>query len=85
MIKNENRESILLEAVRGCKVMHVAKGSTIVEFDNEKDALRNIKESHMLIKRNEKGIRIESDKDSDEAEELFLPEIKKEPDLIIDD
>lgn len=63
MIEEKNRESLLLEAVRGCQDLN--DNQKIIEITNDKDALKFIKESHLLIKRTMRGI---MDKDEDDEE-----------------
>lgn len=65
MIKEENREQMLLDAVRGCKLMYESKGKKIVEFDKEQDALQYIREAHMLLRNNDIEDKSEEDDESE--------------------
>lgn len=51
LIPSNERQMYLTEAVQGCKVLYVKKGSAPFEYESEKTVLTHIRESHMLIKR----------------------------------
>lgn len=76
MIPSNQRQSFLLEAVRGCKVMYKTKGSAPFEFDSEKSALKHIEELHLLTARNQEGDYDEDDINEDIKQELS--DIKEE-------